>query len=65
MFQAGLQEVRNCVGLLRHEKNELLKQVRSLSEVVRETSVQRDRYKEATVQLQQVTLKFMSTYLLD
>ncbi|XP_045112771.1 uncharacterized protein LOC123505497 isoform X2 [Portunus trituberculatus] len=51
--QAGLQEVRNCVGILRHEKNELLKQVRSLSEVVRETSIQRDRYKEATVQLQQ------------
>ncbi|KAG0695208.1 hypothetical protein GWK47_027010 [Chionoecetes opilio] len=51
--QAGLQEVRNCVNVLRHEKTELVKQVRSLSEVVRETSTQRDQYKEATLHLQQ------------
>lgn len=51
--QAGLQEIRNSVANLRHERKELQNRVNTLSDEVFHLSAGRDKYQQAVVELQQ------------
>ncbi|KAK7070725.1 hypothetical protein SK128_018422, partial [Halocaridina rubra] len=52
-IQAGLQELRSCVGSLRKERTEMSEKIRKLSNEVFQATGDRDRCQQAIIELQQ------------